>query len=58
MITFYFIAALLSLLVLAWMVRPLLFPKLHTGVSSQRLNAEIYRDQLDNLALTWRQSVH
>jgi cytochrome c-type biogenesis protein CcmH len=40
------IAALLTLLVLAWFVRPLLQKPRGTGVSSDKLNASIYRDQL------------
>jgi cytochrome c-type biogenesis protein CcmH len=43
---FIAIAALLTLLVVAWVVRPLLRPAPQAGVSSQRLNAAIYRDQL------------
>jgi len=43
-------AALLTLLVLAWLLRPLLRPAPQAGVSSQRLNAAIYRDQLEALA--------
>jgi cytochrome c-type biogenesis protein CcmH len=46
MIAFYSIAALLTLLVVAWVVRPLLRPAPQGGVSSQRLNSTIYRDQL------------
>ena len=49
MTVFIAIAVLLTLLVLAWIVRPLLRPAPSTGVSSQRLNASIYRDQLDTL---------
>ncbi|MDP2255306.1 MAG: c-type cytochrome biogenesis protein CcmI [Polaromonas sp.] len=49
MIVFIAIAALLTLLVLAWVVRPLLRPAPQAGVSSQRLNAAIYRDQLQAL---------
>jgi cytochrome c-type biogenesis protein CcmH len=49
MIVFYSVAALLTLLVLAWVVRPLLRPAMHAGVSSQRLNATIYVDQLQTL---------
>lgn len=41
--------AILTLLVVAWMVRALLLPTTQTGVSSQRLNAAIYRDQLQAL---------
>lgn len=43
---FIAIAAALTLLVIAWLVLPLLRPALPDGVSSQRLNAAIYRDQL------------
>ena len=46
---FYSIAALLTLLVMAWLVRPLLRPAPQGGVSSQRLNSTIYRDQLKTL---------
>lgn len=49
MTVFYSIAALLTLLVLAWVMRPLLRPAPQAGVSSQRLNADIYRDQLQAL---------
>ena len=42
-------AVLLTLLALAWLVRPLLWPARGTGISSQRLNASIYRDQLETL---------
>jgi cytochrome c-type biogenesis protein CcmH len=49
MTVFYSIAALLTLLAAAWVVRPLLRPAPKAGVSSQRLNAEIYRDQLQAL---------
>jgi cytochrome c-type biogenesis protein CcmH len=40
------IAALLTLLVVAWFVRPLLLKPRGSGVSSDKLNASIYRDQL------------
>jgi cytochrome c-type biogenesis protein CcmH len=40
------IAALLTLLVVAWFVRPLLSKPRGSGVSSDKLNAAIYRDQL------------
>lgn len=44
------IAALLTLLVVAWFVRPLLISKPRgSGVSSDKLNASIYRDQLQAL---------
>ena len=49
MIVFYSVAALLTLLVLAWVVRPLLRAAPQAGVSSQRLNATIYVDQLQTL---------
>jgi cytochrome c-type biogenesis protein CcmH len=42
-------AALLTLLVLAWLVWALLRSSAPGGVSSQRLNAAIYRDQLQTL---------
>ncbi len=45
-VIFMAIAALLTLLVATWVVRPLLRPAPLAGVSSQRLNAAIYRDQL------------
>lgn len=46
MTIFISIAALLTLLVVAWVVRPLLWPAAKTGVSSQGVNTAIYRDQL------------
>ncbi|MHB8947885.1 MAG: c-type cytochrome biogenesis protein CcmI [Rhodoferax sp.] len=49
MTVFIAIAAVLTLLVLVWIVRPLLRPAPSAGVSSQRLNASIYHDQLDTL---------
>lgn len=53
MTLFVSIAALLTLLALAWLVRPLLWPALwpttQTGVSSEHLNASIYRDQLESV---------
>ena len=49
MSVFIAIAVLLTLLALAWLVRPLLRPTAPAGVSSQRLNAAIYRDQLEAL---------
>ena len=49
MTVFIAIAVLLTLLALAWLVRPLLWPAGGTGVSSERLNASIYRDQLEAL---------
>ena len=49
MTVFIAIAVLLTLLTLAWLARPLLRPPALAGVSSQRLNAAIYRDQLEAL---------
>ncbi len=49
MTVFIAIAVLLTLLALAWLVRPLLWSATRTGVSAQRLNASIYRDQLEAL---------
>ena len=49
MTVFIAIAALMTLLVLAWVIRPLLRAAPQGGVSSQRLNASIYRDQLQAL---------
>ncbi len=49
MTAFIAIAVVLTLLALAWLVRPLLWPAGGAGVSSQRLNASIYRDQLETL---------
>ncbi|MBA3060020.1 MAG: c-type cytochrome biogenesis protein CcmI [Gammaproteobacteria bacterium] len=49
MSVFISIAVLLTLLALVWVVRPLLRPPPPAGVSSQRLNAAIYRDQLEAL---------
>lgn len=43
------IAALLTLLVVAWMVRPLLRQSTQSGISSEKLNAAIHRDQLQAL---------
>ena len=43
---FLALAAALTLLVIAWLVRPLLRPAPPAGVSGRRLNAAIYRDQL------------
>lgn len=48
-VIFIAVAALLTLLVVAWVMRPLLRPAPQAGVSSQRLNAAIYRDQLQAL---------
>ncbi|MEI8028614.1 MAG: c-type cytochrome biogenesis protein CcmI [Comamonadaceae bacterium] len=49
MTVFIAIAVLLTLLALAWLVRPLLWSVTRAGVSAQRLNASIYRDQLETL---------
>lgn len=49
MTVFIAIAVLLTVLALAWLVRPLLWPAERAGVSSERLNASIYRDQLETL---------
>ena len=49
MTVFIAIAALMTLLVLVWVIRPLLRTASTGGVSSQRLNASIYRDQLQAL---------
>ena len=49
MIVFIAIAAVLTLLALGWLVRPLLWPASAAGVSSQVLNASIYRDQIETL---------
>lgn len=49
MTAFYAIAALMTLLALGWLVRPLLWPRTGSGISAERLNASIYRDQLDAL---------
>ncbi len=46
MTVFISIAALLTLLAIAWVIRPLLWPVAQTGVSSQGVNTAIYRDQL------------
>lgn len=48
MTVFIAVAVVLTLLAVAWMVRPLLRAP-QAGVSSQRLNAAIYRDQLETL---------
>ncbi len=42
-------AALLTLLVTAWLIRPLLRKPTGSGISSERLNAAIHRDQLQAL---------
>lgn len=49
MTVFIAIAAVLTLLVVAWVLRPLLRPAPGAGVSSQHLNADIYREQLQML---------
>ena len=49
MTVFISFAVVLTLLVMAWIVRPLLRPAPPVGISSERLNASIYRDQLDTL---------
>lgn len=51
MTAFIAITALLTLLALVWLLRPLLRPAPQSGVSSERLNAAIYRDQLRALEL-------
>jgi cytochrome c-type biogenesis protein CcmH len=43
------ISALLTLLVVAWLVRPLLRKPTGSGISSEKLNAAIHRDQLHAL---------
>lgn len=49
MSVFIAITALLTVLVIAWFVRPLLRPAPSAGVDSLGLNAAIYRDQLQAL---------
>ncbi len=49
MTVFIALAVVMTLLALAWLVRPLLWPAKGQGVSAQRLNASIYRDQLEAL---------
>ena len=49
MSVFIAIAALLTVLIVAWFVRPLLWSVASKGVDSQGLNAAIYRDQLQAL---------
>lgn len=46
MTVFISITALLTLLAVVWVVRPLLWSAAPTGVSSQGVNTAIYRDQL------------
>lgn len=47
--TFYALAALLTALVTAWLIWPLLRVRAHHTVSSVELNASIYRDHLSTL---------
>lgn len=49
MIVFIAITASLAVLAVVWVVRPLLRSPAGSGVSSERLNAAIYRDQLHAL---------
>lgn len=49
MTLFMGIAALMTLLVVAWLIYPLLRPPQHRGVSAERLNIDIHRDQLKAL---------
>lgn len=49
MTVFYSLAALLTLLVLVWLLRPLLRQQKPSEISSQQLNVAIYREQLDAL---------
>lgn len=49
MIFFTAIAALITLLVVAWLIYPLLRPQPGHGVSAERLNLDIHRDQLKAL---------
>ena len=49
MTVFIALAVSMTLLALAWLVRPLLWPAKRHGVSAQRLNVSIYRDQLEAL---------
>lgn len=49
MIAFYAISLALTVLVVLWLGRVLLRPAPGSGVSSERLNAAIYRDQLQAL---------
>lgn len=46
---FIALAAVLTVLIVVWVVWPLLRPAPSDGVSSQRLNTTIYRDQLEAL---------
>jgi cytochrome c-type biogenesis protein CcmH len=46
---FIVLAAILTLLALAWVLYPLLRPAPQDGVSSQRLNTAIYREQMEAL---------
>lgn len=49
MIVFFTLTSALTLLIVFWLGRVLLRPVLGPGISSQRLNAAIYRDQLQAL---------
>ena len=49
MTLFIALAAALTVLIIVWMVWPLLRPTPLNNVSSLRLNAAIYREQLDAL---------
>ena len=49
MIIFIAITAALAVLTVVWVIRPLLRSTAGSGVSSERLNASIYRDQLNAL---------
>lgn len=49
MSTFIVLALILTALVAAWIIRPLLVAKAATSVSSVELNASIYRDHIANL---------
>lgn len=49
MTAFYLSAAVLALLVVGWLLRPLLRPVSSAAVSSQQLNVAIYREQLEAL---------
>lgn len=49
MTTFLVLSALLTALVTAWLIWPLLQSRTHHAVSSVELNTSIYREHLDNL---------
>jgi cytochrome c-type biogenesis protein CcmH len=49
MTTFFVLAALLTALVTAWLIWPLLRVRHHQAVSAVELNTSIYRDHLSNL---------